>query len=35
MIGISTSLGNSSVDSTTKNCLKVLKGINKLDIPVI
>lgn len=35
LIGVSTSNGNSSIEHTTANCLKVLNAINKLDIQVI
>ena len=35
LIGISCSQGNSSVLNTSINCLKILKGLNKLDITII
>jgi len=35
LVGVSTSSGNSNVENTSKNALKVLYGLNKLEVVVI
>lgn len=35
LVGVSTSYGNSNVDKTTMNTVKLLSFLNKTDIPVI
>lgn len=35
LIGISACQGNSTIQNTRKNCLKILNAVGRLDVPVV